>query len=148
MWVSPKFSLQVIRAYDAMVTGGAAPAPSQDPQIEKLAAMKRSGILSGEDLRAAAFQILGLASSTPEPEPASEPGIDFSTFVVDEELARRRGLSIKAVRRHLTYRRFHMPVTGGGYRLTALGSDYGRLDARTGLILWDVNTPLRHADSV
>jgi anti-repressor protein len=73
MWISPKFHLQVIRAYDAMVTG-AAPVTGLDALTARMDGMERA-------VRAL---VDGLSGLIPRREPAA--GLRVPAYVEDEGL--------------------------------------------------------------
>lgn len=62
MWISPKFHLRVIRAYDAMVTGSRRVEPEHPrfPEAEQLVFLRDKGVITNEQANRAALRLIGL----------------------------------------------------------------------------------------
>lgn len=137
MWISPRFHLQVIRAYDALVTGNTQPTLATNPRVQYIADLARAGCLPPAALADLAYRMApGMPAAPPPATAPSAPQAQAlaADYATAEALAPRVGMTAKRLNNLLSRSRWQTWQPEGGWFPTRAGS--ARALVGTGGIQW------------
>lgn len=135
MWISPAFHLQVIRAYDAMMSGAAAPQlkapvdPVGATRAHLIVAntMRELGVRKELAMAVALQAIQADAGLSSECYRLALPGVDDPANLNQTQVGEQVGLSAKAVGRRLRELGLMRDDASGNRVLTEAGLAYGEM---------------------